>query len=78
MLNLKNILIICAIASFALASCSKLEPLKEVTTTETNDSMETRLMPVGNGGESEGDETGDITDPDHDEDHDKDKAVTTK
>lgn len=76
MLNLKNILIICAIASFALASCSKLEPLKEVTTTETNDSIDTRLMPVG--GEGEGDETGDITDPDHDEDHDKDNVANTK
>jgi hypothetical protein len=55
-----------------------MEPLQEVTVTEsTNDVMVNKMGPIS--GEDDTDTDGEgITDPDHDEDHDKDKVTTTK
>lgn len=76
MKNLKHILIICFFASFALGSCSKMEPIQEATVTESSDNvLVTKAASDGRDGSEDGDV---ITDPDHDEDHDKDNVSATK
>lgn len=75
MKNLKHILILCFIASFALGSCSKMEPLKKATVTESAD--DAVVSKLGATGEEDSEGVG-ITDPDHDEDHDKDNVSSSK
>ena len=77
MKNLKHILILCFIASFALGSCSKMEPLNKATVTEQSDVMSTKMGGAATTGDDDSNGEG-ITDPDHDEDHDKDNMSTTK
>ncbi len=77
MKSLKHILIVCFIASFALGSCSKMEPLNKATVTEATESdvVVTKISRGDSGDDVDGSV---ITDPDHDEDHDKDKVTTNK